>query len=100
MIDFKALVGTSVQVEFTVEKIVVSGHSGDEMILVNDVYVNGEFFRDHSWIKMTKRLSVVSAGDKVSSTAILMDYFDTNTNKKYKVGFRSFRNVKICNKNL
>lgn len=96
--DFEALVDSSVEVIAEVEKIVRSKHSNSEMILLKDIYVNGEYFRDHAWIKMTKRLSVLVVGDKFTATATVMKYYDLETNREEKLGLKSFRSVKLQQK--
>jgi len=35
----------------TISKIVHCQDFGRDMILLENIYVNGEFFRDHLWIK-------------------------------------------------
>lgn len=92
--DFKALVDSNVEVTAEVEKIVRSKHSNSDMILLKDVYINDNFFRDHAWIKMTKRLSVLVVGDKFTATATVIKYYDLETNREEKLGLRSFRNVR------
>lgn len=96
--EFDALVGSSVQVTAVVDRIVEVSHSNIEMILLKDVYLNDEFFRNHSWTKMAKRLSSVDAGDKFTATATLINYFSSDNIYKDKLGLKSFRNVKIHNK--
>ena len=55
VVDFSELVGSSVEVTATVEAMVVLSHSNSEGILLYDVYVNGSYFRDHTFVKKTKR---------------------------------------------
>ena len=93
LMDFNELVGSSVKVAATVEKIVVDNHTNLEMILLKDVYINGTFFRNHAWLKMTKRLSVLGFKDHFTATASLIHYYDVDTNRKDKLGFKSFRSV-------
>ena len=92
--DFRELVGSNIHITALVKKIVVDRTSNVEMILLNDVYINGEYFRNHAWVKMTKRLSSVSAGVNISASAKLIEYFGCD-GKGDKLGFRSIRSVKI-----
>ena len=98
VVDLDELVGNSVQVTAIVEKIVLSRHSNSEMILLSDVYVNNSYFKDHSWVKRTKRLSVLSDGDKISANATLVNYHCSNSGKRDKLGLKSFRSVYIIKK--
>lgn len=92
--DINDLVDKSVKVTAEVEKIVRSNHSNDEMILLKDVHINDTFFRNHAWVKMTKRLSVLVTGDKFTANATVMKYYDLETNREEKLGLRSFRSVR------
>jgi len=93
--DFEKLLGSSVEVSAVIENITLNKNTNNEMIVLANVHVNGEYFRDHSWIKMTKRLSKVSIGDKISATATLINYIDSSSIKNSKYGLKSFRNVQI-----
>ncbi len=95
MVDFKSLVGSSVQATATVEAIVMSRHSNSELVLLYDVYVNGSYFRDHVFVKKTKRLSVLKTGYKFCANATLIDYHCSTSGKLDKLGLRSFRSVYI-----
>lgn len=100
MTDFKALVDSSVQFEAEVERIYMSDRYGEEIIVFVDVYVNGEYFRDHTGVKMAKRLKKLKAGDKVTASATMIKYLSfKGKTPEEKLGFKSFREVKICNKN-
>ncbi len=96
--DFSELVGSSVEVTATVEAIVMSRHSNSELVLLYDVYVNGSFFRDHTFVKKTKRLSVLNTGDKFGANATLIDYHCSSSGKLDKLGLKSFRSVYIIEK--
>ena len=93
--DFKSLVDGSVQVDATVEAIVVSRQLNSEMVLLNDIYVNGSYFRDHTFVKKTKRLSILHVGDKFSANATLIDYHCSTSGKLDKLGLKSFRSIYI-----
>lgn len=93
LIALSTLVGTSVSVSAVVDKIVVDTASNSRMIILKDVYVNEVFFRDHSWIKVTKRLSWLKVGDSFDATATLIEYMDVDDFKNKKLGVKSFRNV-------
>ena len=67
---------------------------GVDIITLVDVYINGVFFRDHSFIKNTKRLKYFREYDKISFTALVNLYPNPHTNKMDKVGFKHIRNVR------
>ncbi len=96
--DFSELVGSSVEVTATVEAIVMSRHTNSELVLLYEVYVNGSFFRDHTFVKKTKRLSVLNTGDKFGANATLIDYHCSSSGKLDKLGLKSFRSVYIIEK--
>ncbi len=96
--DFSELVGSSVEVTATVEAIVMSKHTNSELVLLYGVYVNGSFFRDHTFVKKTKRLSVLNTGDKFGANATLIDYHCSSSGKLDKLGLKSFRSVYIIEK--
>ena len=93
--DFIELVGSSVEVTATVEAIVMSKQANRELVLLYDVYVNGSYFRDHTFIKKTKRLSALNTGDKFGGKATLIDYHCSSSGKLDKLGLKSFRSVYI-----
>ena len=65
-----------------------------EMVTLEDVYINGSNFRDHSFVKKTKQFNDVATHDRVSFTALVKLYPDPNTNKVNKVGLRHIRNIR------
>ncbi len=89
------LVGNSVQVRAMVEKIAVSRHSNSEVLLLKDIYVNGSYFRDHTFTKRTKRLNKLEEGDTFTATATLIEYHCSTSGKLDKLGLKSFRSVNI-----
>ena len=98
VVDLDELVGNSVQITAIVEAIVMSRHTNSELVLLYDVYVNGSYFRDHAFVKKTKRLSVLNTGDKFGAKATLIDYHCSNSGKLDKLGLKSFRSVYIIKK--
>ena len=98
VVDLDELVGSSVKVTAIVETIVMSKHSNSELVLLYDVYVNGSYFRDHTFVKKTKRLSVLNTGDKFGANATLIDYHCSTSGKLDKLGLKSFRSVYIIKK--
>lgn len=91
--DFNSLVDSKVQVAAKVQNIINSDRNGVTRIVLCDVYVNGSYFRDHTWIKSTKRLDKLSAGDKFTATAILHKYPSVNNSDKF--GLKTIRSVKV-----
>ena len=71
--DFKPLINTKVNIVAKVTKI-SNDKTNNDRVLFEDIYVNGEFFRDHHWLKRTRRLNVVSEGDTITTTATLIEY--------------------------
>ena len=95
--DFRSLVDSSVQVEATMITLSVVATANTEKLLIKEVYVNGEYFRDHVWIKNTKKLKVLSKGDKFTATATLIEYASID-GKKF--GLRSFKSVVVDKEEL
>ncbi len=71
--DFKPLINTKVNIVAKVTKI-SNDKTNNDRVLFEDIYVNGEFFRDHHWLKRTRRLNVVSEGDTITAIATLIEY--------------------------
>ena len=65
------------------------------MIVLEDIYINGNYFRDHLYVRRAKRLSCLNEGDFFTATAIVYLYPDIETNRVDKVGLDTFRSVKI-----
>ncbi len=93
--DFKSLVNQRVEISARVQSIGTTSSSNVDMVVLGKVYINGVFFRDHSYIKMTKRLKDIRVGDNITATAKLIEYISVDTNKKDKLGFRTLRNVQV-----
>ena len=89
--DFKPLINTSVNIVATVTKISNDKRNND-MVLFEDIYVNGEFFRDHHWLKKTRRLNIVSEGDAITATATLIEYVGIEGTK---LGLKSCRSIVV-----
>jgi len=64
-------------------------------ILIQDVYLEGVFFRDHVWLRHNKRLDSFHPGDRITFTAKLKNYIDSSDINKTKVGLRGIRNVQV-----
>jgi hypothetical protein len=85
--------GDKVFVVATIDKIVHRQDFGRDMILLENVYVNGEFFRDHSWIKMIKRFAFFKSGDTFTANATVYEYIDPDNIEQKKIGIKSLRRV-------
>lgn len=70
-------------------------HFGTDRIVLTNLTLNDEPFRDHCWTKFTKRLRNVRYGDVIEFTADKVIYPDSQDVTSTKVGIRSLRNVKI-----
>mgnify|MGYP000197300390 CR=1 FL=1 len=70
-------------------------HTVINHVLLCDVRVNGELFRDHVWVKKSKVLcdEKFEKGDKICCTGIVEYYLNIDDAKSPKVGFRHIRNV-------
>ncbi len=93
--DFKPLVGSNVGISARVQSIGVDRHSNVKMVVLGQVWIGADYFRDHVYIKMTKRLKDIRVGDNITATAKLIEYISVDTNKKDKLGFRTLRNVQV-----
>ncbi len=91
--DFKPLINIRVNIVATVTKISNDKRNSD-VVLFKNIYVNGEFFRDHHWLRKTRRLRIVSEGDTITATAILIEYVGIEGSK---LGLESCRSIVITN---
>ena len=98
MIDFKELVGSRVGVVARVVRINRNDRVMVDYVLIKAVYVNGKFFRDHNFIKYSRRLKGIKKGDIISFTSKLEEYIDSENITKKKIGFKSIRSVVKCDK--
>ncbi len=89
--DFKPLINTSVNIVATIAKISNDKRNND-VVLFENIYVNGEFFRDHHWLKKTRRLNIVSEGDAITATATLIEYLGIEGTK---LGLKSCRSIVV-----
>ncbi len=91
--DFSALVDTRVKLVAKVGMIYKDSHTHQDKIVLEDVYINGVFFRDHSHLKLSKRFAGVNRGDVITAWATLIRYLDVDTLKEDKLGFKSVRYI-------
>ena len=84
--------GQNMVVSAKVERFITDRLGVDRVVLSN-IYVDGKFFRDHAWIKSSKRFNRIKVGDVFTATAEMYDYIDVDTNKATKKGLRHFRNI-------
>ena len=66
--------------------------------LLNDIYVDGELFRSHSWIEFKPFMKNLSNGDVIEFTAKYHNYvgLDKVGNYVQKKGFKQIRNLRKC----
>ena len=92
--DLKSLVGTKVNVLSKVKRISNNDYMVTDYILLEDVYIQGEYWRDHCYIKKSERLEGVSKDDLISFTATLYEYLDSEDVTNMKIGVKEIRSVK------
>lgn len=97
----KLIVGSRVSILAKVSKITLDKNR-NRVVVLEDVSVDGEYFRCHSWVKLTRRLEHPSNidrklkdGDTISATAEVSEYIDSSDLSNRKIGFKTFRNVRI-----
>lgn len=67
--------------------------NGTGRILLEDIHINGERFRDHSWTPLTKRMYFLEEGDKITCTAKISEYISPEA--ALKQGLKKLRNIKV-----
>lgn len=87
--------GKSVVFEAKIKRIVKSDKSGTGRILLEDVAVDGEFFRDHVWAKTNKQFANLglSEGEILIGNAKLYVYDDLDNPRQKKIGLKKLRNL-------
>lgn len=99
------VVGSRVSVVAKVTKVFIDKLKVERVVL-EDIYINGEYFKDHSWIKMSKRLEnaqtskkprKVKTGDIISATAEISEYLNGSCTADRKLGLKTFRHVVVTN---
>jgi hypothetical protein len=63
---------------------------GSPQILLTDITLDGEEFRDHVWVKQSKRLNIYPIGTVIEFTGIVYDYLSSTG---YKKGVRHIRSI-------
>lgn len=68
-----------------------------DRVLLNNVYVNGEIFRDHTWVEHHKDMDEFESGDILVFNASYHTFMGLNADEKYvqKKGFKKIRNLKV-----
>lgn len=95
MNDFKGLVGSRVQIIATVHSFHKESFSNVDRVLLQDIFVNGQYFRDHVWVRKSKRFKGISSGSVINAFGTLVEY---RGEKGKKLGLRHLRAVKILEK--
>ena len=99
--DFaKELIDKEVEIECKVSTISRYETLGQRKMLLKDVKVNGEFFRDHCFIPYSKKFKAIDIKKKDRFTAIATLYLYPNpdTNKRDKIGIKSIKYITILPK--
>ncbi len=91
--DFKSLVGDRVSVICKVDRISRNNYLTSDFLLLRDVYFNGDFFRNHLYVKRSKRLEFACKDDVLTFTAIVKTYLDVDDVTQTKLGLCSVRQV-------
>lgn len=81
-----------VQCKAYVDKLLETRRSFKYKILLRDVFVEDTYFRDHTFVKISKHWAHIREGDYVKFTAKESIYYHKGKKKK---GFRHIRNVQI-----
>lgn len=101
-------VGSRVSISAKVTQVFVD-RLNEERVVLEDVYVDGKYFKDHSWVKMSKRLEnaqtsqnprKVKKGDIISATAEVSEYLNGSSMADRKLGLKTFRHVRIVEDEL
>lgn len=98
----KLIVGSRVNISAIVTKI-TKDKNGNGVIVIEDVHVNTEYYSDHEWVNLSKRLQYpggednppLKVGDKIKATAEVYEYLDSGNLSNMKIGFKTFRSVRI-----
>lgn len=77
--------------EATIEAYRSNKHKGLPMLLLTDVTAEGNVFRDHVWVKWSKRLSKFRFRDRIKFTAKQIEYLSSNGTNH---GLSHLRNIK------
>ena len=94
-VDLNALVGSKVNVVAKVGKVFHYDRHDNDKIILKDIYLDGIFWRNHAYIKSTKRLKHLCKGDVFAATAEPYLYIDVDTNRCDKIGLSGFRSVVV-----
>ncbi|MDY0138260.1 MAG: hypothetical protein RBR50_01050 [Candidatus Izemoplasmatales bacterium] len=94
MNDFKSLVDGRVQIVATVHSYHKESFSNVDRALLQDVFVNGQYFRDHVWVRKSKRFKDIGSGTVINAFCTLVEYRGEN---EKKLGLRHLRGVKVIN---
>ena len=86
---------TQISFQARIGKFFDSDLVGTRRIVLEDVEVDGEHFRDHLWLKITRRIDnlKLAPGDILTGTAFLESYMNIEDLKNNKITFRHIRNL-------
>ena len=67
-------------------------------VLLNDVMVDGELFREHTWVTHMGGMDKFDCGDVITFNASYHTYVGLDSNEKYvqKKGFKAISNLQKC----
>lgn len=92
MLNMAELVGTKVTVEALFREKLSTDWNFKFKILLGDVFVNGTYYRDHTFVKFSSRWDIAKTGDTIRFTAVVTSYMHKG---KQKFGFRRVRNLEV-----
>ncbi len=86
------LINSRVNIVAIVDRI-TGDMNGVGRIVLKDLHVNGEYAKDHAWIKMTKAFRGIKTGDMFTATALVYEYMDSSDINRAKTGLKTIRSV-------
>jgi len=72
-----------------VSLIIESDRNGVRRLLLTDVYTDDVFFRDHLWVKSSKRLAKLVVGDRFKADGTKYSYVLN------RIGIKHFRSIEV-----
>jgi len=85
--------GSRVEVSANVVRLSDPQHLIGEYLLLKDIYINDEYWRDHAFVKRSRRLRLLNLGDFFNATCKIKHYLDSENINKIKIGLTEFRNI-------
>jgi len=86
--------GSRVGVSASVVRLSDPQHLIGDYLLLKDIHINGKYWRDHSFVKRSRRLRLLNLGDSFNATCKIKHYLDSENINNIKIGLTEFRNIK------